>query len=87
MHETTKPAVKNPEHIGDLSHLLKLDFGPRTLSEMARIMGRKGAKKGARKAGKARMAALTAKQRSDLARTAAQARWGKRKAGKPKKGA
>ena len=44
-------------------------------------------KKGGPKGGKARMAALTPKQRSDLARQAALARWGKPKAGKPKKGA
>jgi len=55
-------------------------LGPQTLSDMARIMGRKGAKKGAKKAGKARMKALSPAQRTELARKAANTRWGATKA-------
>ena len=39
-------------------------------------MGRKGGKAGGRKGGRARMAALSAEERSALAKKAAQARWG-----------
>jgi hypothetical protein len=42
-------------------------------------LGRRGGKKGGPKGGAARMAALTPKERSELARKAARARWkGKR---------
>jgi hypothetical protein len=48
---------------------------PKQISEIMREMGRKGGKKGGRKGGKARAKALTAEQRSEGARHAAQARW------------
>ncbi len=47
------------------------------LREHLSRLGRKGGKKG----GKNRMAALTPKQRKELARKAARARWAKRKKG------
>jgi hypothetical protein len=46
-----------------------------TVSRVMAEMGRRGGKAGGPKGGKARMAALTAKQRKALARKAALARW------------
>lgn len=45
-----------------------------TRSDLARALGKLGASKG----GKARAAALTAKERSEIARKAAEARWSTR---------
>jgi hypothetical protein len=49
------------------------------ISEVMREMGRKGGKAAAGKGGKKRMAALSPQERNELARKAAQARWGKTK--------
>lgn len=49
------------------------------VSEVMREMGRKGGKAAKGKGAKARMAALTPQQRSELAKKAAQARWAKTK--------
>lgn len=46
-----------------------------TVSRVMAEMGRRGGKAGGPKGGKARMASLTAKQRTELARKAATARW------------
>jgi hypothetical protein len=46
-----------------------------TVSRVMAEMGRRGGKAGGPKGGKARMAALTPKQRKALARKAALARW------------
>jgi len=46
-----------------------------TVSRVMAEMGRRGGKAGGPKGGKARMAALTPKQRKELARKAARARW------------
>jgi len=46
-----------------------------TISRVMAEMGRRGGKAGGPKGGKARMAALTPKQRKALARKAALARW------------
>lgn len=45
------------------------------ISKVMREMGKKGGKAGGKKGGKARMAALTAEQRKELARKAVQTRW------------
>jgi hypothetical protein len=45
-------------------------------------MGRKGGKKGGKKGGANRMASLTPEERTELAKKAAKARWGKAKKGK-----
>jgi hypothetical protein len=47
------------------------------ISDVMREMGRKGGKAAKGKGAKARMAALTPKERMRLARKAAQARWAK----------
>jgi hypothetical protein len=47
--------------------------------EVMREMGKRGGKAGGKKGGKARMAALTAEERRELARKAVQARWVKAK--------
>jgi hypothetical protein len=47
------------------------------ISKVMREMGRKGGKAAAGKGGKLRMASLTRKQRKELARKAAKARWAK----------
>ena len=49
------------------------------ISEVMREMGRKGGKAAGGKGGKKRMAALSPQERNELARKAAQARWGKTK--------
>jgi hypothetical protein len=49
---------------------------PKPVESVAQKNGRKGGMKG----GKARASTLTAAQRSEIARTAAKARWAKRKA-------
>jgi general stress protein YciG len=49
------------------------------ISEVMREMGRKGGKAAGGKGGKKRMAALSPQERNELARKAAQARWGKSK--------
>lgn len=51
----------------------------KTIRLVMQAMGRKGAKAGASKAGKTRMAALTPAQRKQLARKAARARWSRRR--------
>ena len=57
---------------------------PEEISKVMRDMGRRGGKKGGKKGGKARMAGLTAKQRSRLASEAAKARWDKYREAKKK---
>ena len=49
----------------------------------ARKLGKKGLSTAMRKAGKARMKTLTAQQRKEIARKAAQARWARVGKGKP----
>jgi len=49
------------------------------ISKVMREMGRRGGKAAGGKGGKKRMAALSPQERKDLARKAAQARWGKAK--------
>jgi len=49
------------------------------ISEVMREMGKKGGKAAGGKGGRKRMAALTAEERKELARKAAQARWAKAK--------
>jgi hypothetical protein len=52
---------------------------PELISKVMREMGRKGGKKGGKKGGRNRAEALTPKERSDIARKAANARWRKKK--------
>jgi hypothetical protein len=52
---------------------------PNLISKVMQEMGRKGGKKGGRKGAKMRSEALTAEQRSQIARKAARARWAKAK--------
>jgi len=49
----------------------------KTLSEAAAILGRIGGKIGGPKGGRARAKKLSAERRKEIARKAAQARWGK----------
>jgi len=46
-----------------------------TISRVMREMGKRGGKKGGPKGGKSRMNALTAEERKELARKAANKRW------------
>ena len=56
------------------------------ISNVMREMGRKGGKAGGSKGGKARMAALSPKERSENARRAARIRWTKAKTSIPPRG-
>jgi len=53
------------------------------VSRIMREYGRRGGKKGGPIGGRARMAALSAEERSALARKAALARWGRKRRRKP----
>ena len=52
-------------------------YGPRRMSEAAALLGRMGGKKGGPKGGRARAKKLSAERRREIARKAAQARWGR----------